>query len=61
MAYEIKRADYALLFGPTTGDKVQLGDTSLVLEVEKDLAGALRRIKSVLEGIVAPGDPESSV
>src|SRR5436190_5442565 len=24
------------MFGPTTGDKVQLGDTSLVLEVERD-------------------------
>jgi urease subunit alpha len=36
MAYEIKRRDYAILFGPTAGDKVQLGDTCLVLEVEKD-------------------------
>ncbi|RVU18447.1 urease subunit alpha [Methylobacterium oryzihabitans] len=36
MAYEIKRSDYAALFGPTTGDKVQLGDTCLTLEVEKD-------------------------
>ncbi len=36
MAYEIKREAYAALFGPTTGDKVQLGDTSLMLEVEKD-------------------------
>jgi urease subunit alpha len=36
MAYQIKRRDYAVLFGPTTGDKVQLGDTCLTLEVEKD-------------------------
>eukprot|EP00898_Chlorokybus_atmophyticus_P000607 jgi/Chlat1/1547/Chrsp122S01821 len=27
---------YAALYGPTTGDKLRLGDTSLYLEVEKD-------------------------
>ncbi|XP_052804290.1 urease subunit alpha-like [Mya arenaria] len=27
---------YSYLFGPTTGDKLRLGDTSLILEVEKD-------------------------
>jgi urease subunit alpha len=32
----MKRAHYAEMFGPTTGDKVRLGDTSLFLEVEKD-------------------------
>src|SRR5688572_19461139 len=32
----MKRAHYADMFGPTTGDKVRLGDTSLMLEVEKD-------------------------
>ena len=32
----MKRSDYANMFGPTTGDKVRLGDTSLLLEVEKD-------------------------
>jgi urease subunit alpha len=32
----MKRTHYADMFGPTTGDKVRLGDTSLVLEVEKD-------------------------
>ena len=32
----MKRRHYADMFGPTTGDKVRLGDTSLVLEVEKD-------------------------
>ena len=34
----MKRAHYAEMFGPTTGDNVRLGDTSLVLEVEKDFA-----------------------
>jgi urease subunit alpha len=32
----MKRSHYAEMFGPTTGDKVRLGDTSLVLEVERD-------------------------
>jgi urease subunit alpha len=30
------RRHYAEMFGPTTGDKVRLGDTSLVLQVERD-------------------------
>jgi urease alpha subunit len=29
---------YADLYGPTTGDRVRLGDTDLVIEVEKDFA-----------------------
>ena len=36
MAYRIKRSNYAEIYGPTAGDKVRLGDTSLVLEVERD-------------------------
>ncbi len=36
MPHVMKRSDYADMFGPTTGDRVRLGDTSLVLEVEKD-------------------------
>jgi len=36
MPHKMKRRHYAEMFGPTTGDKVRLGDTSLVLEVEKD-------------------------
>src|SRR5215213_5709310 len=34
--HKMKRSHYADMFGPTTGDKVRLGDTSLILEVEKD-------------------------
>lgn len=33
---EISRDRYAELFGPTTGDRVRLADTSLVIEVERD-------------------------
>ena len=36
MAYQINRSDYAEIFGPTTGDRLRLGDTALTLEVEND-------------------------
>ncbi len=32
----MQRRHYADMFGPTTGDRVRLGDTSLILQVEKD-------------------------
>ena len=32
----LARAAYADMFGPTTGDKIRLADTSLVIEVERD-------------------------
>ncbi|WP_170464746.1 urease subunit alpha [Ruegeria arenilitoris] len=38
MPATINRADYAAMFGPTTGDKLRLADTDLVIEVERDLA-----------------------
>src|SRR6267142_3237707 len=36
MPHRINRRAYADIFGPTTGDRVRLGDTSLILEVERD-------------------------
>ena len=36
MPYKMSRAHYADMFGPTTGDKVRLADTDLIVEVEKD-------------------------
>ncbi|MBO9447022.1 urease subunit alpha [Ruegeria sp. R14_0] len=37
MPATINRADYAAMFGPTTGDKLRLADTDLIIEVERDL------------------------
>jgi len=37
MPKEISRADYAAMFGPTTGDRLRLADTDLIIEVERDL------------------------
>src|SRR6202451_712224 len=36
MPSKIKRSVYADMFGPTTGDRVRLADTDLIIEVEKD-------------------------
>lgn len=35
---KISRAKYADMYGATTGDRIRLADTSLILEVEKDYA-----------------------
>jgi urease subunit alpha len=36
MSLSINRIKYANMFGPTTGDQVRLGDTDLIIEIEKD-------------------------
>ena len=36
MPRKISRAAYADMFGPTTGDRVRLADTQLIVEVERD-------------------------
>lgn len=37
MTLKIPRKTYVDLFGPTTGDKIRLADTDLIIEIEKDL------------------------
>src|SRR6476620_8421910 len=36
MSLSINRIKYANMFGPTTGDRVRLADTDLVMEIERD-------------------------
>ncbi|MER7911040.1 urease subunit alpha [Streptomyces sp. NPDC096068] len=36
---ELRRAVYADLFGPTTGDRIRLADTDLLVEIEEDRSG----------------------
>ena len=36
VANRISRAGYAAMFGPTTGDRVRLADTELIIEIESD-------------------------
>jgi len=38
MSLKVSRLNYAAIFGPTGGDKVRLGDTEIIIEVEKDYA-----------------------
>ncbi|KGM87380.1 urease, alpha subunit [Roseovarius mucosus DSM 17069] len=37
MPHAIPRSAYAAMYGPTTGDRLRLGDTDLIIEVERDL------------------------
>ncbi|MEM9778837.1 MAG: urease subunit alpha, partial [Pseudomonadota bacterium] len=37
MSTKIPRTTYSDMYGPTTGDRVRLADTDLIIEVEKDL------------------------
>ena len=37
MPVEISRAQYGAMYGPTTGDRLRLADTDLIIEVERDL------------------------
>ncbi|HSB91696.1 MAG TPA: urease subunit alpha [Flavitalea sp.] len=36
MSFTINRIRYANMYGPTTGDRVRLADTDLIIEIEKD-------------------------
>ncbi|WPY96722.1 urease subunit alpha (plasmid) [Limimaricola variabilis] len=45
MATRISRGDYAAMYGPTTGDRVRLADTDLVIEVERDLTSYGEEVK----------------
>ena len=43
MPFEIDRSLYARMYGPTVGDRVRLGDTNLLVEVERDDASPVHR------------------
>ena len=44
------RAEYAAIFGPTTGDRVALADTCLEIEIERDSAAGSYGDESVYGG-----------
>ena len=57
---DLTRADYASIYGPTAGDRVRLGDTDLVIEVEADDTApgsepAIGFAKTVREGQLVSG------
>src|SRR6201986_1087131 len=45
MSVKIKRSVYADMFGQTTGDRVRLADTDLIIEVEKDFTTYGKEVK----------------
>src|SRR5213082_2600659 len=40
MTLRLSRRQYADLYGPTTGDRVRLADTELLIRIERDLTAA---------------------
>ncbi len=61
MPAKISRAAYADMYGPTTGDKVRLADTDLVIEVEKDLTTYGEEVKFGGGKVIRDGMGQSQV
>jgi len=50
MSYEMSRKQYMDMYGPTTGDRVRLADTDLIIEIEKDYAASTYGDETVFGG-----------
>ncbi len=61
MATRIARADYAALYGPTVGDRVRLGDTDLIIEVERDLTTYGEEVKFGGGKVIRDGMGQSQI
>jgi urease subunit alpha len=61
MPTRISRAAYADMFGPTTGDKVRLADTDLMVEVENDLTTYGEEVKFGGGKVIRDGMGQSQV
>jgi urease subunit alpha len=61
MAYRISRTAYAGMYGPTTGDRVRLADTDLVIEVERDLTTYGEEVKFGGGKVIRDGMGQSQV
>ena len=61
MPATIKRADYAAMYGPTTGDRVRLADTDLIIEVERDLTSYGEEVKFGGGKVIRDGMGQSQV
>ncbi len=57
----LSRAAYADMYGPTTGDKVRLADTDLVIEVEKDFTTYGEEVKFGGGKVIRDGMGQSQV
>ena len=61
MPVTLSRAAYADMYGPTTGDRVRLGDTDLVIEVERDLTTYGEEVKFGGGKVIRDGMGQSQV
>src|ERR671927_787845 len=61
MSVKIKRSVYADMFGPTTGDRVRLADTDLIIEVEKDFCTYGEEVKFGGGKVIRDGMGQSQV
>src|SRR5881296_963745 len=61
MSVRIPRRVYADMFGPTTGDKVRLADTDLIIEVEKDFTTYGEEVKFGGGKVIRDGMGQSQV
>ncbi|UFN49825.1 urease subunit alpha [Roseomonas sp. OT10] len=61
MPARISRSAYAGMYGPTTGDRLRLADTELVIEVEKDLTTYGEEVKFGGGKVIRDGMGQSQV
>ncbi|WP_083095901.1 urease subunit alpha [Pseudophaeobacter leonis] len=61
MPREIPRSDYAAMYGPTTGDRLRLADTDLIIEVERDLTTYGEEVKFGGGKVIRDGMGQSQV
>src|SRR5436853_1905688 len=61
MSVTIKRSVYADMFGPTTGDRVRLADTDIIIEVEKDFCTYGEEVKFGGGKVIRDGMGQSQV
>ena len=61
MPSKISRSDYAAMYGPTTGDRLRLADTDLIIEVEKDLTAYGEEVKFGGGKVIRDGMGQSQV
>jgi len=61
MPTQIPRADYAAMFGPTTGDRIRLADTELFIEVERDLTTYGEEVKFGGGKVIRDGMGQSQI
>jgi urease subunit alpha len=61
MATTLPRNQYAAMYGPTTGDRVRLADTDLIIEVERDLTVYGEEVKFGGGKVIRDGMGQSQV